>query len=212
MVIDIILLLILVCCVRSGYRKGLLMSMLGLVIVVASCLGAGLAQKAMTPTVVRWMEPQVANAIEDKLDTATRQAQENGIIIDGQTIDMGTLSAILSYLQIEVDTAQLETSGVTVIAQKMANQLLTKVAGVMIYFAAFLLLYLIFHSIILMLNVVDRLPVVHTLNHAGGAVIGLMKGLVAILVAVTVLNSDGLMPYAMGPVSELLITWAKIIL
>ena len=46
MAVDIILLLIFVVCVLSGYRKGLILSLCTLLMLALSCLGAAAVQQA----------------------------------------------------------------------------------------------------------------------------------------------------------------------
>ncbi len=76
----------------------------------------------------------------------------------------------------------------------MARAVVEPIAGLLIYFAAFLILYLVLHSVALAVNVVDRLPVLHTLNRAGGVLFGLAEGVLLLTVLLTVLSQSGVLP------------------
>ena len=222
MLIDLILLLILVACILSGYRKGLLMSLLSLLIVVLCCFGASAAQHALTPKAVEYLEPRLAEqiqaGIQDRIDQDTQQALDEAgdqeLEIGGQSME---LSEITNFLQqFGLDVEETVTEGATTAlepvaqaaAQAAAHAIAQQIAGAVIFFAAFLVLYLILRSVALVINVVDRLPVIHTLNRAGGAVAGLVGGLLVMVVAAAVLRQAGLQEDALGPLGQSLIALA----
>ena len=49
MAVDLILLLVFVVAILSGYRKGIIMALCTLVILVISCFGASAVQRALPP-------------------------------------------------------------------------------------------------------------------------------------------------------------------
>lgn len=222
MLIDLFLLLILVVLVLSGYRKGLLMSLLSLVVVVLCCMGASLAQKALTPMAADYLEPKVAASIqasmEERLAESTQQALEQagetGLTIGGQSVTLGDLADLLRRFGLNVEEAVTDgassalTPAIAAAAQAAARAIVEQIAGVLIFFAAFLILYLVLHSVALAVNVVDRLPVLHTLNRAGGAIMGLLVGLLMMTVAAAVCGSAGLLPEEPGPLSRIFLILA----
>ena len=218
MLIDVILLLFLLAMVLSGSRKGLLMGLLGLITVVLCCLGASWAQQALTPKAADYLEPQVAATIEAgitaQVDQSTQQALDQagsaGLMIGGQEMTLSDIADLLGRFGIDVEgtvtqcTSDALAPAVAAAAQAAARAIVEKIAGVLIYFAAFLILYLVLHNLALALNVVSRLPVIHTLNHAGGALAGFAGGMLALVVGAAVLCRSGLAPQALGPFSSLL--------
>ena len=84
-------------------------------------------------------------------------------------------------------------------------------AGTVIFLLAFLVIFLVLRLAVLLVNVVDRLPVVHTLNHAGGAVLGGIAAAFCLTMITAVLVQSGLLPKnaAAGPVAQLLRTIAE---
>lgn len=214
MTADIILLLVLIVFVLSGYRKGLILSLCALLILVVSCLGASVAQEVLTPRVTERVVPQVTEAITQTLterihgeDTLT-QEQDMGVTIGGQYL--GTLMDLLDSLGLPVEESEVETDIttplVTAAAETMAEVIVNAFAGTVIFLGAFLMIYLLLRTLELGLNMVDRLPVIHTLNHLGGGVIGLGSGALVLVMASALLRGTGVFPETAfsGPVSHLL--------
>ncbi len=220
MTVDIILLLVLLVFVLSGYRKGLILSLCTLLILVISCLGASVAQEVLTPTVVERLHPQVSEAISEKLeeqvsttvDNAIASASDAGITIAGKEVTLGDLIWLLESLGLDVEASAQNTaqdiSGpiVASAASAMAKAILDAVVGFLIFVAAFLIIFLVLRVVELFINTVDLLPVIHTLNHLGGGLVGLISGAFLLTMAMAVLTRTGLVGDTtfQGPVSGLL--------
>lgn len=220
MTVDIILLLILIVFALSGYRKGLILSLCSLLILIISCLGASVAQDVLTPKVVSQLHPQLTEMIsvelEEQITTSVGQAitdaGEQGFTIAGQTVTLGGLIDLLETFGLDVEQAAQNTASdiaapvVASAADAMATAILNAVVGCVIFFAAFLIIYLVLRTVELGINTVDRLPVIHTLNHLSGGLIGLVSGAFFLTMAMTVLCQTGLVPEDsfQGPISVLL--------
>lgn len=223
MLIDVILLLILVVCVLSGYRRGLLMSLMSLLVVVICCVGALAAQRTMTPRAVEYLEPKmteviragIAEQMEQETQKAMEQAGRTELNIGGQSMTLTSLGDLLGKFGLNVEesvtegTAAMLEPAVEAAARAAAHAVTEKIAGAVIFFAAFLVLYLLLHSVVLAVNVVDRLPVIHTLNRAGGAVTGFLGGLLMMTVAAAVCCQAGLSAVELGPLGKLLVQLAE---
>ena len=226
--VDIILLLILVVFMLSGYRKGLILSLCGLLILVISCLGASVAQELITPKLVTELHPQVTAALVSELEeqvsssteAAIQDAGEAGITIAGQEVTVGDLISLLERFGLDVEqSAQNAVSEVSdpivqSAASAMAGMFLDAVVGFVVFLGAFLIIYLVLRTIELCINTVDRLPVIHTLNHLGGGLVGVISGAFLLVVAMTVLSQTGLIPSTafQGPISGLLRSIVAVIL
>lgn len=220
MTVDIILLLILIVFVLSSYRKGLILSLCTLLILVVSCLGASVAQEMLTPKVVAELHPQLTETImvqmEDQVtasvDQALADASDAGISIAGQPVTIGDLLDLLERFGLEVEqSAQNAASDIAApivesTASAMATAILNAVVGFLIFVAAFLIIFLILHAVELGINTVDRLPVIHTLNHLGGGLVGLISGAFFLTMVMTIVTQTGLASAEtfQGPVSGLL--------
>lgn len=212
MLIELILLLVLVFCVLSGYRKGLLMSLCTLLILVLCCLGASAAQQKLTPPVVEAVAPMVQQTVEMKLQEqmengtqqAVEEAEEAGITIAGQSITLGDLVSLLQRLGLDVEAAVTERANTALepaaaaAAEAVTQAIVQPLVELIIYLLAFLILYLVLHSVALAVNVVDRLPVIHTLNRFGGAALGFFSGMLLLTVLLTVFRRTGWIPEGMG--------------
>lgn len=220
MTVDIILLLVLIVCILSGYRKGLILSLCTLLILVVSCLGASVAQEVLTPKVVAEVTPQltqsISEALEEQVSTATENAianaSESGIVIGGQEITLGDLIDLLNTFGLDVEaSAQNAASDISAplveaAAQSMAETIVGAFAGFLIFLAAFLIIFLVLRTVELGINTVDHLPVIHTLNHLGGGVVGLLSGAFTLVMVMALLNQTGALPEDVfaGPVSGFL--------
>ncbi len=219
MVIDLILVLIIITCILSGYRKGLLMGLMSLLILVLCCLGATAARNALTPRTVTYLEPKLTEmllpSVEEELDRYTDSmmdsAGEVGFSVGGQDMTVSDLMEFLKRFGLDVEEIIDQKSGEAMepvalaVATAAARILAEKFAGALIFFAAFLVLYLALRSVALALNVVDRLPVVHTLNRLGGAVLGLAGSCLVMMVAAAVVKEMNLLPGTLGPLSALIV-------
>lgn len=213
MLIGIIVLLILVFYTLNGYRNGLLLSLCTLLILVLSATGASIAQTALTPAATAYAEPIVAQALEanfrEQMEAATQDTRD-GLDIGDQKIALEDMTGILS--RFGIDTADIAMQAddamqatVSSAARSIAHAVVPPIAGLVVFLAAFLILYLVLHSLTLVVNLVDRLPVIHTLNHLGGAVMGLLSGLLLLTLLSVVFARAGLLPETMafGPLGLL---------
>ena len=217
MTVDIILLLIFVVCVLSGYRKGLILSLCTLLMLALSCLGAAAVQQALTPKVSEWMEPKVTSylvdviqdGVEDSTENALEQTGEVGLTIGGKQVTLNDLAGIFGLdVQESVQGAAQTVAEPVVqsIAKSISQSVVSSLAGLVIFLVAFLLIYLLLRAVSLIVNLVDRLPVVHTLNHAGGALIGAVSCALFLTVLMGLLVKSGAMEQGSfgGPVAQLL--------
>ena len=214
MLIDVVLLLILVACVLSGWRKGLLMSLMGLLVMLICILGATAAQNILAPRAVEWIEPRleemllpsISGEMEGSVPQSLQDAGEFSISVAGQSMSVSDLVNFLQSLGLDVSgavsdqTTEMVQPLAEATARGVAQALADQLSGVVIFFLAFLILYLILNSVVLAVNVVDRLPVIHTFNHMGGALLGLVGCLLVMVVGVSLCDAGNLLPAKPGPV------------
>lgn len=206
MIVDIILILILLVFILSGYRKGLILSLCSLLILVISCLGASVAQEALTPRVVEEFTPQLAAVFSEKLedqvsaytDGIIESAGDLGLTLGGQEVTLEDLIELLNKFGIDVETGAKDTMGdvaaplVEAAATTIAAAVLDAVAGLIIFLGAFLIIFLILRTLELGINTVDHLPVIHTLNHLGGGFVGLLSGAFLLTMLMAILSQTGI--------------------
>ena len=220
MIVDLILLLIFAVCVLSGYRKGVILSLCSLLVLAVSCLGAVALEHTLTPKAAEWLEPkvtayvagQIQDGVEQTTENALEQTGEAGLTIGGQQVTLGDLAGILKNFGLDVEeSAQNAAQNMTApivqsVAQAVSRMIVEPLAGVLIFLAGFLVIYLVLRGVCLIVNLVDLVPVVHTLNHAGGGLIGALTGALLLCMAMGVLVRTGLASQETfgGPVSRLL--------
>jgi hypothetical protein len=217
MTVDIILLLILLVFMLSGYRKGLILSLCSLLILVISCLGATVAQQALTPKISEYLKPQVtayvSEVLEEQVAENTDAALESsGVTIGGQTVSLEELLSLLQRFGIDAEaTTQGAISSaseplIAGAAEAISDTVTDALSGLLIFLAVFLVIFLLLRSLELGLNTVDRLPVIHTLNHLSGGLIGLISGAFLLTVGMAVLVQADVVTDStfQGPVSTLL--------
>ena len=228
MAADLILLLIILFCVLSGYRKGLLMSLCTLLVLVLACLGAAAAREALTPRVSEWMEPRLAEYISSEMQEyaresageAAKQAEDSGLEIGGNQVDLSGIVGFLDNMGIDLQQAaedaaeQYAAPLANTAAEAAARVLVETMAGGVIFCLSFLVIYLVLHSVLLVVNLADHLPVVHSLNHAGGALVGLMTGAFFLTMAMALLTRYGGIAGEMfqGPVAKLIQSIAGVLI
>ena len=212
MLIEVIFLLFLVTCCLSGYRRGLIMSLGVLLILVLSSLGATVAQETLAPRAVAAIEPKVQQVVREQLrqevenqtQDAVEQAGDVSFSVGGQQMTLEDIAGLLGSFGVNVEAQAVEGTGqalepvLDAAAGAVAHALVEPVAELVIYVAAFLILYLLLHSVTLALNVVERLPVIHTLNRVGGAVFGLLGGILVLIVFMVVCRRTGWLPEELG--------------
>ena len=189
MLLEIILILIMLVMAVAGYRKGIIMSMVSLLILMVCCLGAFVAQRQLTTSVEEWMEPKIETVIQEKLEQAFADSTENatetvediGITIGGTQVTVEDLVELLGRFGIDAETAVQDAATdaakplITQYAEQIAHAITEWTAGLLVFLIAFLMIYLVLHAVELVINLADHIPVVHTLNRVAGAMIGVIS-------------------------------------
>ena len=180
-VIDLVLLAIIIISIWSGYKKGFIMGIAGLVAIIVSLYAASLVSSAFSYEVVPAMRPFASGYVESQMQEKVLE-------------DMGIADTELSYEDILADDPELrhefcatcfKTFGIyedaaeqgSTIEEAIVETLCTRVA----YVAGVVLLFLIFLITLLTIgnipNLSFRIPNADILNDAGGAVMGLVNGM-----------------------------------
>lgn len=198
MVLDVLILLALSVFVLSCYRKGLIMSLCVLASLVVACMGATAAQRTLSPMVEDWLRPQIEDKVEEKVgiwignhvDEAMEDAGEAGIRVGGKELTINDVKGLLESLGVPVEESvnnaadRVSEPVVEVLSQGVTELIVTNLAKALVWLLAFLILYLVVSGVLLIVNVVDKLPVIHTLNHVGGGIVGLLGGVLLIVAVV----------------------------
>ena len=186
-----------------GARRGLILSLCGLLAFVVAFLGASFAARTLSPAVADALEPKFAAAIEEQLNASIQQQVAEGgsaaLTPDDVPLD-GVLNALreMGFYETLINTVDRAVeSGMTATAASAA----AAVAAAIAQSAAYLILFLLGFFLILLawrllsraLDLVARLPGLHFLNKTGGALFGLVQGCIILFVAAWLLQFFGQM-------------------
>lgn len=186
-----------------GARRGLILSLCGLLAFVVAFLGASFAARTLSPAVADALEPKFAAAIEEQLNESIRQQAEAGeaAVLSPDDVPLeGVLDALreMGFYETLINTVDRAVeSGMTAAAASAA----AAVAAAIAQSAAYLILFLLGFFLILLawrllsraLDLVARLPGLHFLNKTGGALFGLVQGCIILFVAAWLLQFFGQM-------------------
>ena len=184
-----------------GARRGLILSLCGLLAFVVAFLGASFAARTLSPAVADALEPKFAAAIEEQLNESIRQQAEAGeaAVLSPDDVPLeGVLDALreMGFYETLINTVDRAVeSGMTAVAASAA----AAVAAAIAQSAAYLILFLLGFFLILLawrllsraLDLVARLPGLHALNRTGGALLGLVKGCAILFLCAWVLRYLG---------------------
>ena len=184
-----------------GARRGLILSLCGLLAFVVAFLGASVAARTLSPVVADALEPKFAAAIEEQLNESIRQQAEAGeaAVLSPDDVPLeGVLDALreMGFYETLINTVDRAVeSGMTAAAASAA----AAVAAAIAQSAAYLILFLLGFFLILLawrllsraLDLVARLPGLHFLNKTGGALFGLVQGCIILFVAAWLLQFFG---------------------
>ena len=184
-----------------GARRGLILSLCGLLAFVVAFLGASFAARTLSPVVADALEPKFAAAIEEQLNESIRQQAEAGeaAVLSPDDVPLeGVLDALreMGFYETLINTVDRAVeSGMTAVAASAA----AAVAAAIAQSAAYLILFLLGFFLILLawrllsraLDLVARLPGLHFLNKTGGALFGLVQACIFLWIALWVLQFWG---------------------
>ena len=190
-VIDIILALIVVLCVWRGYKNGLIISLVGALAIVIALAGANIAARTFSDEFSGMLEPFVGGVV-DKTVSGVLKGGEDGeeLIISGDSLDIYAITYnSLKTIGVSDSASQklAETvSGHLVRGEKQLSVSLTeflcsKLAFVLVFAIAFILLAIVFAAIGNLVNLAFKLPGLETLNKVLGAMFGFVKGAMILL-------------------------------
>ncbi|MBU5434890.1 CvpA family protein [Pseudoflavonifractor sp. MSJ-37] len=202
--LDLIVSAVLIFFVVRGASKGLVRTLCGLAAVVVAVMGASFIAKTASPMVGEAIQPRLAAAIEERLDQEiqTRVPDLSGALdssTDGASLPLQSVLDTLKdmgFYQDLIDKAEdALQQGMTAVAADTAARAAASMAQALAYrilfslsFALILLLWgILSHA----LDLMTRLPVLHSLNQAGGALLGLLEALLILFVVAWLLQSLG---------------------
>ena len=195
-IIDLILVAIILICGWCGYKKGLIMGIGGIIVIIVSLLAANLLAKSYSYELVPVMRPFASGYLETTVNN-----DENGVLVTlGYDDDEYSLADLVEQdpqrageiakesfrrFGIADDAAEQMTEETLTYARENGKELLYSISEVLCQRAshvlcltlAFLLILIILTVIGNLPNIGFKLPNLDLLNDIGGAVLGVITGI-----------------------------------
>lgn len=215
-IINIALVAILVICGWQGYKKGIIMGIVQVLVIVLSLYGAQVLSDTYSYEVIPVLRPFVSGYMENQLDTNTYLAfgyveDENTGRFDApysttdllaNNPDMRQTVALRTYQSLGLydDMAQTLTDRTMAYAQENNASLTSSVVTIacqsITWYAGFLLAFILLFSILTVIinlpNLSFKIPYIGIVNDLGGLAIGLFVGAIFCSVIVWVFQFAGL--------------------
>ena len=202
-IMDAIVVIILVVAVCYGAKRGLLESLAGLIIVVMALVGAGIAAGTFTEPVAGFVTPLVEERVAERVEAALEEqtgafAGEWSVeeLPDLEELPVAELLALMGLDETvraslaERAQTMIRDTGATLVSAVVESLVRSFVYGVL-FLLAFLAILLLLKVLVGAMGLVLRLPGLRLLNALGGAVIGLIEGVLLLFLAVWVCRKLG---------------------
>lgn len=189
---DLLILAVLALFVWRGWRKGLILSLCGLIVIILSFVGAGFIADTAAPPVANALEPKLEAIIEENVNSYMTAHYDDLTPPDpiDHLRDMGGIYAWaaepLEQARKTMNSAVLDTA--KGVAQMAARTIATQIAHRILFAVAFVVLFILLTLLLHTLNLVAKLPGLNFCNGLGGGAIGLVKGVLVLFVVVCVLQ------------------------
>ena len=202
-IMDAIVVIILVVAVCYGAKRGLLESLAGLIIVVMALVGAGIAAGTFTEPVAGFVTPLVEERVAERVEAALEEqtgafAGEWSVeeLPDLEELPVAELLALMGLDETvraslaERAQTMIRDTGATLVSAVVESLVRSFVYGVL-FLLAFLAILLLLKVLVGAMGLVLKLPGLRLLNALGGAVIGLIEGVLLLFLAVWVCRKLG---------------------
>ena len=207
-IFEVIVAAVLITFVVLGAKRGLVLSLCGLLGVLVAFTGASVLARTLSPMVADALEPRFASAIEEQLNEQIAQSVEEGTAGAEEQLtpdslplqdvlnalrDMGFYESLVESVNHAVENGMTEVAASA--AAKVAAAIAQSVAYLILFLVGFVVILILWKVVSRALNLVARLPVLHFLNKSLGAVFGLLQGCIILFVAAWAIQfMGGLIP------------------
>lgn len=219
LVIDLVLAALLLFFFIRGASRGLVSGIMGLVSVIVALVGAALLSAQFTEPVTDYVFPRVQERavayLEERAEPRPAAADEasaaEGTFSDGLSDAVGGIFDTLRRFGVSDETIDgvVESLGQSAMsaAERAAYALVESIVHAALYLALFLLLLLACRLLTLALNELCALPLLWHVNLLGGALLSLLKGVLLILLVVTLAPRFGVTWFAEHAEGTHLLAW-----
>ena len=186
-ILDVLIAAILLTAILRGTWRGLFLSLSGVIVLILAMIGANLGAKALTQPVSDWATPKIEERIAAKVEkTLAERTEEQGQTLEELLPDhlknlldrTGLMEKLRGALERRAEDSVAATA--KAIAAAVARELVETFAFAILYILIFVALVFLLRLAALAINLVLRLPVLSGVNTLGGALLGLLEGMMVV--------------------------------
>lgn len=212
LILDILIVAVIALFAFLGWRKGLILSLCGLLAIFVAYIGANFISHTFSKDVANILQPAIQTQIEVLLDDvlppthtapSTPPLLPSGSAEQDDPLDHATIRQALDALEkselfsgLQKDLEEAVRSGLVPVmstaAAAIASYLALQAAQLILFYLSFALIMVIWWLLSHALDLACRLPVLRTFNELGGLLIGILKGALILFAAVWFLSLTGI--------------------
>lgn len=199
-VVDIVIVLILVFFAWRGAKKGLILTLFGMLGLVVALLGARFVSNTFYEPVSDIIEPGIYQNVKNLEDQALKSfdldvdfdSSVEGLVelLKEQEVFPGFVDLLETSLEEEEFSAAPELSA----AENLATYLADLISRLVLFALSFIVILLLWFLISRALDLAFKLPILSAVNMVGGLILGLIKAIVIVMVLVWVGQLIDLLP------------------
>ena len=210
-ILDLLLFGIIIVCGWTGYKKGIIMGIGGILVIIVAVYGANLLANTFSYEVLPVMRPFASGYIESRINE-----DDKGVLAElgYDDVDLSLRDLIVQHPDLKTDLCKLtferfglsgtvtdqltdETlayskDGDTDLIHSIAEILCRRLSFVVCFLLAFILIAILLTVIGNLSNLSFKIPGIDLVNDIGGAVLGVITGVMFCFVAAWVLKYTGL--------------------
>lgn len=184
-IIDLALIGVLALYTWSGYKKGLILAVSGILALIIAFYGANLVAQTYSAEFTSMIQPMISSAVNgavNETEEEHRVAQGEDGETDVYEVSYGSLKKLgmlESAAKNLADELKQEVREVGIaLKSAMVHKLASTIAYVLTLIIVFVLIIILFIIVANVVNLAFKLPGLDLLNCIGGALFGLIKGLI----------------------------------
>lgn len=202
--IDAAIVVLLLFTLWSGYRKGFVLTLCGFLALFVALIGASIAANILAEPVAELIQPAIERGIQEYVSngvSASPADPQNA----GADLEL-PLDSLLHFLE-KSDLwysdlaasfrAMVTPDAVSNALADFSHYIAVQIARIVLFILAFIVIQIAWFLLSHALDLAFKLPVLSTLNALSGAVLGLVKGMVLVYIAVWLLKDSFVSPEMM---------------
>lgn len=191
--IDVALAAVLILFIWLGAHKGFILTLCSLVAVIVALVGANLISDALAPKAAEFLQPRLEQSIQKVLEEkALEVSAQDSLNVSDVLAALREKGGLYEWAAQGLGDTLKSVPGTDAIAHQAslaASALAEQVARGILFSVSFLLVLIVWFFVSHALDLVSKLPVIDSLNHTLGGVLGGVKGLIILYIAAWILCS-----------------------